>query len=78
MGRTTVNLDVSILRELKRRARAEGKSLGDVIAELVAPALAGKTERPRAHRLRWHSAAMGPAKVDLEDKEAIRRAVEAG
>lgn len=76
MARTTVNLDVSILRELKRRARSEGKTLGAVIAELVAPALA-KADTRRTHRFRWHTSDMGPAKVDLEDKEAVRRAIEA-
>ena len=75
MARTTVNLDTSILRELKRRARSEGKTLGEVISELVAQALAGTTPRSTS-RFRWHAEPMGPTKVDLEDKEAVRRAIE--
>jgi hypothetical protein len=74
MPRTTVNLDASVLRGLKRRAAQEGKSLGDVISEMVAPALA-RREGETSPRLRWHTARMGPPKVDLEDKEAVRKAL---
>ena len=76
MARTTVNLDASVLRELKRRAKEEAKSLGDVISELVAPALTSKAA-PKPAKLRWRTARMGSARVDLEDKEAVRRALEA-
>ena len=72
MARTTVNLDASVLRELKRRAKEEGKSLGDVISEIVGPALATSSSRAGSARFTWRTARMGPPKVDLEDKEAVR------
>ncbi|MFB3737403.1 MAG: CopG family transcriptional regulator [Candidatus Velamenicoccus archaeovorus] len=72
MPRTTVNLDPSVLRALKRRAEEEGKSLGDVISEIVAPVLGRGATPARPPSLHWHSAPMGPPKVDLEDKEAVR------
>lgn len=76
MPRTTLNLDSSVLREAKRRARDEGKSVGDVISELVGPALAQRN-RTRGHsEFHWRTARMGPVKVDLEDKEAVRQALE--
>jgi hypothetical protein len=75
MARTTVDLDPSVLRALKRRAAEEGKSLGTVISEIVAPALFRIDRATSAPPLRWHTAAMGPAKVDLEDKEAVRAAI---
>jgi plasmid stability protein len=78
MPRTTVNLDASVLRALKRRAAAQGKSLGDVISEVVAPALASDGHTSRPSRFRWRTAHMGPSKVDLEDKEAIRMALGKG
>lgn len=78
MPRTTVNLDPALLRALKRRAAEEGKSLGDVISEIVAPALASNRRVPRSSRLRWHTARMGPTKIDLEDKEAVRLALANG
>ncbi len=76
MPRTTLNLDPAVLREVKRRAKNQGKSIGDVISEIVSPALAG-TKPTRGHpKLHWLTGPMGPAKVDLEDKEAIRQAVD--
>lgn len=74
MPRTTLNLDASVLREVKRRAKDQGKSVGDVISEIVRPALA-QSPTGRHHELRWRTARMGPAKIDLEDKEAVRQAL---
>ena len=74
MPRTTLNLDASILREVKRRARDQGKSVGNVISEIVGAALAQTNRRP-TRPFRWQSARMGPARVDLEDKEAVRQAL---
>lgn len=75
MPRTTLNLDASVLREAKRRARDEGKSVGDVISELVGPALAQGSRTRSGSEFHWRTARMGPAKVDLEDKEAVRQAL---
>lgn len=69
MPRTTVDIDASVLRELKQWSRKEGKSLGRLISELLAVAL--KSERRTEDKpFRWHSQAM-VARVDLEDKEAL-------
>jgi len=76
MPRTTLNLDASVLREAKRRARDQGKSVGDLISELVGPALAQRPRRGGHPAFRWQTARMGPAKIDLEDKEAMRQALE--
>jgi plasmid stability protein len=75
MPRTTLNLDASVLRALKRRAAEEGKPLGAVISEIVAPALTGDRGTAKPPRFRWHTARMGPPKIDLEDKEAVRKAL---
>jgi hypothetical protein len=76
MPRTTLDLDASVLRELKRRAKEEGRSLGDLVSEIVAPALA-RSSPHKAVKIRWRTARMGPARIDLEDKEAVRTALEA-
>lgn len=69
MPRTTVDIDASVLRELKQRGRKEGKSLGRLISELLAVAL--KSERRTEDKpFRWHSHPL-VARVDLEDKEAL-------
>jgi hypothetical protein len=73
MTRTTIDLDAAVLRELKRRKRASGQSIGQLASELLAGAL---REPVAVHpALRWRSARMG-ARVDLDDKEAVRRALD--
>jgi hypothetical protein len=73
MPRTTIDIDAAVLRELKRRQRREGKSLGQVVSELLAVSLR-EGQGPPAN-FRWTARPMG-ARVDLEDKEAVRRALE--
>ena len=75
MTRTTLDLDAAVLRELKRRKRGSGKSLGQLASELLAGALHEPTTAPTRPALRWRSARMG-ARVDLDDPEAVRRATE--
>ena len=70
MPRTTIDLDASVLRELRQRGQREGKSMGRLASELLAPALAEKRE-PRTP-FRWRSADLGTPFVDLEDKEAVQ------
>jgi len=75
MPRTTIDLDASVLRELKRRQRRENKTLGELASELLACALAAeRTEEPMPP-LRWTSKPLG-LKVELEDKEALWRALD--
>jgi hypothetical protein len=74
MPRTTIDIDANVLRELKRRQRAEGRTLGQLVSELLASSLA-RSEPPAPPTFRWTTAAMG-SRVDLEDKEAVRRALD--
>ena len=71
--RTTVDIDISLLRALKERAREEQKSLGMLISEIAAEALA-RREAALPEPFRWHTKEMG-ALVDLEDKDAVERAL---
>jgi len=75
MARTTIDIDAAVLRELKKRQRREGKTLGQLVSELLASAL-DYAPNPAAERAPfvWSSKPM-QALVDLEDKEAIRRAL---
>jgi plasmid stability protein len=71
--RTTIDLDPSVLRELRARGAREGKSMGQLASELLAGALA---EGPAAAPpFAWTAKRMG-ALVDLEDDEAVRRAMD--
>jgi macrodomain Ter protein organizer (MatP/YcbG family) len=73
MPRTTIDIDAAVLRRLKERKRREGKTLGQLVSELLARAL--REEAPARSVLDWTSRPMG-ARVDLEDKEAVSRALE--
>jgi hypothetical protein len=75
MPRTTLDLDASVLSELRRRARREGKSMGRVASELLAIRMAEGADRP-ATELEWRSDKLGEPLVDLEDKEAVRAALD--
>jgi hypothetical protein len=74
MARTTVDIDPAVMRELKRRQLREGKSLGRIVSELLAAAL-DQPESSEPPSFTWTARGMG-ALVDLEDKEALRRALE--
>jgi hypothetical protein len=74
IARTTIDIDAAVLRRLKERKRREGKTLGQLVSELLAGALR-ETATPTPRELDWTSRSMG-ARVDLEDKEAVRRALE--
>jgi hypothetical protein len=75
VARTTLDIDASILRELRRRGKRERKSMGQIASELLAAALAlsGPTA---AGEFRWTSADLGEPRIDLDDDEALRRALD--
>jgi hypothetical protein len=75
MPRTTLDLDASILEQLRRRASSEHKSMGQVASERLAVALAERTTT-QTLRLRWPSKRMGKPRVDLQDKDALWRALD--
>ena len=76
MPRTTVNIDAPVLRDLKRRQKRDRKSLGQVVSELLARAMADD-RRPRARpEFNWIAKPLG-LKVDLLDKDALWAALDA-
>lgn len=72
MARTTLDLDTSVLRELKVRGRRQGKSMGALASELLAVALADSAEPRRSADFHWTTADLGTPLVDLEDKDALQ------
>ena len=75
MPRTTIDLDPGVLRELKRLRRQSGRSIGQIASELLTGALRQPSGDAPQRPIRWRSARMG-AKVDLDDKEALHRALD--
>lgn len=76
MTRTTLDLDPTVLEQLRERAAAEHKSMGQVASERLAFGL----EHDRSAELppfRWNAKDMGPYKIDLEDKDAVWRLLDA-
>lgn len=69
--RTTLDLDASVLEELRRRGRREGKSMGRVASELLAVALEHPRVAPAPAPFTWTSGDLGTPHVDLEDTEAV-------
>jgi hypothetical protein len=75
--RTTMDLDPSVLKELRRRSRGAGKSMGKLASELLARSLhEDEGKEPSALELTWISGNLGQPRVDLEDKEALRAVIE--
>jgi plasmid stability protein len=70
MSRTTLDVDPTVLRELRLRAGREGKSMGQVASEVLAIALREGGPKPTP-AFEWRSDDLGRPLVDLEDKEAI-------
>ena len=68
MPRTTIDIDASVLRQLKKRQERERKPLGQLVSELVAKAIALEDEP--APPFNWVARDLRP-RVDLDDKDAI-------
>jgi hypothetical protein len=74
--RTTLDIDDPILREVKAIHEREGRSIGAVVSELLAEALARRRPSRARPPFRWTSRPM-KSLVDLADKEAVHAALDA-
>lgn len=70
--RTTLDLDSSVLQQLKERQHRQGTTLGQLASELLAKALADTSDPSETASLQWSAQPMR-ARVDLEDREAAQR-----
>jgi len=70
--RTTIDIDSSVLRELKKRQRRENTTLGQLVSELLARALDAEEPVKALPPLQWPSRDLRP-RVDLDDKDAVWR-----
>jgi len=75
--RTTVDIDEPILREVKALQEKEGRSLGALVSELLADALARRRAAQTLPTFRWTSRPMN-ALVDLADKDGVNAALATG
>jgi hypothetical protein len=75
--RTTLDIDDPILRDVKALREQEGRSMGAVVSELLAEALARRRSTRARPSFRWTSRDM-TSRIDLSDKEAVYAALETG
>lgn len=74
--RTTLDIDDPILFEVKRLHEVEGRSMGSIVSELLADALARRRASVRVRpSFNWTSRSMR-ALVDLSDKDAVYAALD--
>ena len=76
MPRTTIDLDASVLEQLRHRAAVEHKSMGQLASERLAISLREASSEPAP--LRWPTTRMGSPRVELQDKDALWSALERG
>ena len=74
--RTTLDIDDPVLNEVKALHKKEGRSLGAIVSELLAEALARRRSSRARPTFRWTSREMKPL-VDLSDKDAVHAALDA-
>jgi hypothetical protein len=70
MPRTTIDIDAPILREVKSVQKKEQRSLGQIVSQLLAEALARRKVSQKPPEFKWVSRSM-KAFVDIEDKDAL-------
>jgi hypothetical protein len=69
-ARTTLDIDAPILKQLKDLKIREGRSMGQIVSQLLTEALARRKKGAKVPSLEWRSRSMH-ALVDISDKEAI-------
>ena len=74
--RTTLDIDDPILREVKALHEREGRSIGAIVSELLAEALARRRSSRTRPSFHWNSRPM-KSLVDLTDKETVYAALDA-
>lgn len=74
--RTTLDIDDPILKEVKALHDKEGRSMGAVVSELLAEALARRRQARARPSFRWTSRPMKPLVV-VTDKEAVYAVLDA-
>lgn len=71
MARTTLDIDTPLLKDLKRLQKEQKKSLGRLVSNLLAEALAThRSGRQRSRAFVWTSQDMKPL-IDISDKDRL-------
>jgi uncharacterized protein len=76
MARTTLILDDTQMERLKDLARAQRRTMTDIVSEFIAEGLAARTARKPLRNLKLPTFRMGRPKVNLADREALEAIME--
>jgi hypothetical protein len=55
IARTTTNIENSVLKEVKDLQKRDGRSIGRIVSQLLAEALAQRKNKAEASRFKWRS-----------------------
>jgi hypothetical protein len=72
MARTTIDIDDPILKEVKAIQKKEGRSMGKIVSQLLAEALAKQKASAKSPGFKWISRPMR-CHIDLADKDEVYR-----
>lgn len=75
MARTTLNIDDSVLRQVRAHAKRAGKGLAQVVSELLSIALAQERTSEPERGFTWHAQDLKPL-IDIDDKDALHDALD--
>lgn len=70
MPRTTIDIDDRVLRELKKKAADEGRTLQAVVNDLLKRALHIRTHQPFSLQIQGRPAELQPG-VDILDRDSL-------
>jgi hypothetical protein len=76
MARTTLLLDDTQMVRLKNLARAQGRTMTELINEFIAEGLAARTSPKSEQSLNLPAFDMGRPRVNLADREALEAIME--
>jgi hypothetical protein len=68
--RTTLDIDATILKDLRELRRREGGTLDELVSRLLAEELARRPKAPVTPAFEWTARPLG-ARVDLADKDVV-------
>jgi hypothetical protein len=71
MIRTTLNLDEGCMKQLKRLARAQNRTLTDLVGEILAEGIQLREHRASVQAPKLPTYNMGVAKLDLANRHAV-------
>ena len=70
MPRTTVDIDMPVLKAIKSLQKKKHRTLGQIVSQLLSESLARRRTPRKAPSFKWTSRSMR-AFVDLTDKETL-------